>query len=133
MVVVQYLYSCLPRNPLPETVVKARFPQAPHPLCAILAFILLQAAIPSGQQQQLAPLPRQQGSSSNSSGWLEKANAGRTNEDTLEKTLFVRLAKLGVDPLLLGRQYRCHPRLSALASRLFYQGRYDDVCLQLNY
>ncbi|CAN0597876.1 unnamed protein product, partial [Ectocarpus sp. 12 AP-2014] len=44
--------------------------------------------------------------------------------DTLEKTLFVRLAKLGVKPVLLGRQYRCHPQMSALASRLFYQGRY---------
>ena len=55
--------------------------------------------------------------------WLEKANARRGAEDTLEKTLFVRLATLGVTPLLLRRQYRCHPRLSGLASRLFYQGR----------
>lgn len=56
--------------------------------------------------------------------WLEKADARPGNGDTLEKTLFVRLAKLGVKPLLLGRQYRCHPQMSALASRLFYQGRY---------
>lgn len=88
----------------------------------------VQAAIPNGQQQQrqqppspsLSPSPRQK--------WLEKANARRGNGDTLEKTLFVRLAKLGVTPLLLGRQYRCHPRLSALASRLFYQGRYVRTC-----
>ncbi|CAM9602458.1 unnamed protein product, partial [Scytosiphon promiscuus] len=71
------------------------------------------------QQQQKSPLPSQ-------SAWLEKANARRGNGDTLEKTLFVRLAKLGVAPLLLGRQYRCHPLLSALASRLFYQGRLTD-------
>ncbi|CBN75854.1 prematurely terminated mRNA decay factor-like [Ectocarpus siliculosus] len=58
--------------------------------------------------------------------WLEKANARPGNGDTLEKTLFVRLAKLGVKPLLLGRQYRCHPQMSALASRLFYQGRLTD-------
>ncbi|CAN0449522.1 unnamed protein product, partial [Hapterophycus canaliculatus] len=70
----------------------------------------------SPQQQQQPPLPSQ-------SVWLEKANARREDGDTLEKTLFVRLAKLGVGPLLLGRQYRCHPLLSALASRLFYQGR----------
>lgn len=55
--------------------------------------------------------------------WVEEANRRRGNEDTLEKTLFVRLARLGVTPLLLGRQYRCHPRLSGLASRLFYGGR----------
>ncbi|CAB1113252.1 unnamed protein product [Ectocarpus sp. CCAP 1310/34] len=58
--------------------------------------------------------------------WLEKVNARPGNGDTLEKTLFVRLAKLGVQPLLLGRQYRCHPQMSALASRLFYQGRLTD-------
>ena len=54
---------------------------------------------------------------------VERANARRGSGDTLEKTLFVRLAALGLTPLLLGRQYRCHPRLSGLASRLFYQNR----------
>ncbi|CAN0187178.1 unnamed protein product [Ascophyllum nodosum] len=57
---------------------------------------------------------------------VERANARRGSGDTLEKTLFVRLAALGLTPLLLGRQYRCHPRLSGLASRLFYQNRLSD-------
>ncbi|CAM9744014.1 unnamed protein product [Discosporangium mesarthrocarpum] len=51
---------------------------------------------------------------------------GRSEENCLEKTMFVRLARLGLEPLLLGRQYRCHPTMSRLASRLFYQGRLSD-------
>jgi len=41
----------------------------------------------------------------------------------LSLTLFERLARCGVPPVLLSAQYRCHPRIAGLASALFYQGR----------
>ena len=44
----------------------------------------------------------------------------------LTLTLFQRLAACGVSPVLLRRQYRCHPRISGLASRLFYGGQLRD-------
>ena len=39
------------------------------------------------------------------------------------KTLFSRLAASGMEPVLLKRQYRCHPVLGSLASEMFYEGR----------
>ena len=44
----------------------------------------------------------------------------------LDLTLFERLARCGAPPVLLAQQYRCHPQISALASRLFYGGRLRD-------
>jgi superfamily I DNA and/or RNA helicase len=40
--------------------------------------------------------------------------------------MFERLAANGLSPLLLRTQYRCHPTLSGLASRLFYEGKLLD-------
>jgi superfamily I DNA and/or RNA helicase len=51
-------------------------------------------------------------------------------EPTLLSTpLFVRLSDAGVEAMPMRTQYRLHPRLSALASSLFYEGRVlDGVC-----
>eukprot|EP01132_Coremiostelium_polycephalum_P007602 gene7602-9347_t len=40
----------------------------------------------------------------------------------LEKTLFVRLANSNVKPIILRTQYRCHPTISGLSNKLFYNG-----------
>ena len=45
------------------------------------------------------------------------------NSDDLTKTLFVRLHRAGLRSIMLRKQYRCHPVMSLLASRLFYDGR----------
>eukprot|EP00002_Diphylleia_rotans_P031157 TRINITY_DN645_c0_g1_i9.p1 TRINITY_DN645_c0_g1~~TRINITY_DN645_c0_g1_i9.p1 ORF type:complete len:680 (-),score=132.45 TRINITY_DN645_c0_g1_i9:2286-4325(-) len=56
--------------------------------------------------------------------------AGRSDEDeandTLEKTLFVRLGKLGHEAILLKTQYRCHPAISNIANKLFYEGKLSN-------
>ena len=44
----------------------------------------------------------------------------------LSLTLFERLARCGLEPVMLRAQYRCHPTISALASHLFYGGRLVD-------
>lgn len=44
----------------------------------------------------------------------------------LEQTMFDRLCAMGVEPLMLGIQYRMHPRLSAICNELFYEGRLRD-------
>ena len=52
--------------------------------------------------------------------------AGQDSSDSsnvLSKTLFSRLANTGVEPVLLKRQYRCHPVLGTLASDLFYDSK----------
>ena len=54
------------------------------------------------------------------------ASTGTENDPTLSKTLFVRLAAAGIVPLMLARQYRLHPHLSALPNRLFYQQRLSN-------
>ena len=41
-------------------------------------------------------------------------------------TMFERLARAGAPLVMLRTQYRCHPVLSGLASRLFYSGRLQD-------
>ncbi|PIK41811.1 hypothetical protein BSL78_21324 [Apostichopus japonicus] len=45
---------------------------------------------------------------------------------SLEQTLFDRLLLLGYEPTMLRTQYRCHPRISAIANELFYQGKLLD-------
>jgi hypothetical protein len=40
----------------------------------------------------------------------------------LEQTMFHRLGLLGVKPIMLRTQYRCHPAISSLANTLIYQG-----------
>eukprot|EP01133_Synstelium_polycarpum_P017021 gene17021-20275_t len=48
------------------------------------------------------------------------------NGGGLEKTLFVRLSSLNIQPILLGTQYRCHPSISRLSNTLFYGNRLTD-------
>ena len=63
--------------------------------------------------------------SSSSSGVLATSSAGKPWRD-LSWTVFERLSSIGVPTQLLSTQYRCHPLLSGLASRLFYGGRLTD-------
>jgi hypothetical protein len=50
-----------------------------------------------------------------------------TAEDhTLGKTLFTRLAHLGVAPIMLRTQYRLHPQLSKISNKLFYNNQLRD-------
>lgn len=50
--------------------------------------------------------------------------SGAGASGTLERTLFSRLADAGRSPFVLLRtQYRCHPHIADLASRLFYGGK----------
>ncbi|XP_048590276.1 uncharacterized protein LOC116608366 isoform X2 [Nematostella vectensis] len=44
----------------------------------------------------------------------------------LEQTLFDRLIKLGYHPTMLRVQYRCHPVISAIANKLFYDSQLKD-------
>ena len=56
-------------------------------------------------------------------------NNGTTDGSTpqgLAKTLFERLARSGVRPIMLRTQYRCHPTISGIANRLFYAGQLRD-------
>lgn len=45
---------------------------------------------------------------------------------TLDRTLFERWSDAGLPRILLRTQYRCHPLLASLASRLFYRGALRD-------
>jgi hypothetical protein len=64
-----------------------------------------------------APLPSAEKSSA--------ALKGSVSDTTLRKTLFVRLTALGVKPILLRTQYRCHPEISRISNCLFY----DDLLI----
>jgi len=44
----------------------------------------------------------------------------------LSKTLFMRLMRCGLEPIMLRTQYRCHPVISAIANKLFYDGKLLD-------
>jgi len=47
----------------------------------------------------------------------------------LEQTLFQRLIMLGVQPVILRTQYRCHPQIAAMSNAMFYDGRLlEGVC-----
>jgi len=48
------------------------------------------------------------------------------HEAGLEQTLFDRLIKMGYEPTLLRTQYRCHPAISAIPNRLFYENKLLD-------
>ena len=50
------------------------------------------------------------------------AGGDATHNDGLEQTLFDRLIRQGHVPVMLRTQYRCHPRISAVANELFYGG-----------
>ncbi|XP_013386609.1 protein ZGRF1-like [Lingula anatina] len=49
-----------------------------------------------------------------------------SNENGLEQTMFDRLMAMGHELTTLRTQYRCHPRISAMASTLFYGGLLKD-------
>ncbi|PRP77512.1 hypothetical protein PROFUN_14265 [Planoprotostelium fungivorum] len=49
-----------------------------------------------------------------------------TMREGIGRTLFVRLASLDHPPILLRRQYRCHPKFSRIANVMFYEGRLED-------
>ncbi|KAL9961786.1 hypothetical protein ACROYT_G030806 [Oculina patagonica] len=48
------------------------------------------------------------------------------HEAGLEQTMFDRLMKMGYEPTLLRTQYRCHPVISAISNRLFYENKLLD-------
>ncbi|XP_010145146.1 PREDICTED: protein ZGRF1-like [Eurypyga helias] len=48
------------------------------------------------------------------------------HEHGLEQTLFDRLCLMGHQRVLLRTQYRCHPAISAIANKLFYEGNLID-------
>ncbi|XP_013401773.1 protein ZGRF1-like [Lingula anatina] len=49
-----------------------------------------------------------------------------SNGNGLEQTMFDRLMAMGHETTMLHTQYRCHPRISAMASTLFYGGLLKD-------
>lgn len=48
------------------------------------------------------------------------------HEAGLEQTLFDRLMKMGYEPTMLRTQYRCHPAISGISNRLFYENKLLD-------
>jgi hypothetical protein len=47
-------------------------------------------------------------------------------KNTLEKTVFLRLSKIGYNPMTLFTQYRCHPSISCLSNKMFYKNQLKD-------
>ena len=88
-------------------------------------------AVLVGDPQQLRPVlvsslgldSAEAGTSSRTSAKVA-ASAGPC--EGLSRTLFSRLARCGVEPIMLRTQYRCHPAISAIASKLFYDGKLLD-------
>lgn len=83
-------------------------------------------AVLVGDPQQLRPVLV-------SSLGLDSADAGggggaavKAPREGLSRTLFSRFVSCGVEPIMLRTQYRCHPAISAIASKLFYEGRLLD-------
>lgn len=52
--------------------------------------------------------------------------ASRDEHHPLRVTMFDRLARIGYEVTQLRTQYRCHPAISAVANRLFYNGNLID-------
>lgn len=48
------------------------------------------------------------------------------NKNSIVRPLFVRLVGLGHEPHLLKTQYRCHPDISAIANKFFYNNNLED-------
>lgn len=49
-----------------------------------------------------------------------------SHKQGLEQTMFQRLMALGVEPIVLRTQYRCHPQIAAMSNTMFYGGRLMD-------
>ena len=45
----------------------------------------------------------------------------------MKTTLFQRLLDSGIEPILLNKQYRCHPKISRLCNELFYDANLQDA------
>eukprot|EP00501_MAST-03F_sp_TOSAG23-6_P000144 GSMAST32.ASY1.ANO1.147.1 assembled CDS len=54
------------------------------------------------------------------------SNVPSGNNKLLERTMFERLAITGFKPIVLNIQYRCHPKISAISNKLFYNGTLKD-------
>ena len=67
-------------------------------------------------------------SSTNEHGLTGTPTGSTQRVHGLARPLFERLAAAGHRPILLRRQYRCHPALSAIPNRLFYGGQLLDGC-----
>jgi hypothetical protein len=100
--------------------------------CALFGAVKILAV---GDPKQLPPiLPRLpivlSNSASATSTSVREGGGGDVymdaNQPSHLDTMFERLSASGVPTLLLRTQYRCHPVLSGLASRLFYSGRLLD-------
>ena len=50
----------------------------------------------------------------------------RAENGGLRRSLFERLAAMGIEPMLLDTQYRMHPAISDFPNRIFYEGRLVD-------
>ena len=50
----------------------------------------------------------------------------RAEKGGLRRSLFERLAEMGIEPMLLDTQYRMHPAISAFPNETFYEGRLID-------
>ena len=46
-----------------------------------------------------------------------------SHAEGLEVTMFERLQKAGYEPIMLRTQYRCHPAISEICNKMFYDGR----------
>lgn len=57
---------------------------------------------------------------------LTGSRSGENKEDSLEKTIFIRLSNIGCEPHLLRTQYRCHPKISRITNELFYDKKLVD-------
>jgi len=44
------------------------------------------------------------------------------HSENLELTMFERLHQMGIEPVILRTQYRCHPKISSVCNQLFYDG-----------
>ena len=94
-----------------------------------LARVCCERLLAVGDPMQLPPTLHSRGSSISGAGGATAAAAAAAAtapKIDLSLTLFERLAHVGVAPVMLHRQYRCHPRISALASRLFYRSQLSD-------
>lgn len=83
-----------------------------------IAMFKAQRSLLVGDPQQLPPTLR--------------TSQSQSSLDDLSKTAFVRLQRAGVEPVMLRTQYRCHPCISLLSSRLFYGGALQDAFAPIN-
>ena len=74
----------------------------------------------------LTPSSRSASSADSGGGKHDGGQGSYGSAFNLSLTLFERLARRGIRPVMLRAQYRCHPAISSLASRLFYSSQLVD-------